>query len=216
MRNTRKSALAALTAAALLALAVGGATARNLSVSERNFELVWNNALGGLKSDFAILNSENTPPTCPVTLSGSFTERTIKKETAADQGQITTASVGACNSGSLTVQTESLPWAIRYRGFGGTLPRISSFTVGLIRAVFRTETSGLTCELGTEVNHPGVLIIESFSGGAPENITIEEGNTIPAGGEFLCSFVLSSAIKFRGLGLVRNLAGTAKITLSLI
>jgi len=216
--------LAALAATALPAIGVGGATARNLSVNERNFELIWNEALGAPKTKLEFIARSNMANIqCRVTLLGHFVERTIKKETLIDQGAFTHGELESCTGGTGTIKTETMPWGLRYRSFEGTLPRIRGIANGIIGARFRLEAGGLACETGTEVNHPGVGIIGNSAeatetgleaSGEPENITAARTNRIPLRGEFACEF--AGEAEFGGIGLLRNLPRTAKLRITLI
>ncbi|HXE44449.1 MAG TPA: hypothetical protein VN635_04545, partial [Conexibacter sp.] len=120
---------------------------------------------------------------------------------------------------------ETMPWESRYRSFTGTLPRIRSITIGLIRATFRIrEPGGLECEAATTAERPGIGIVGNSADaaenglettGEPENITADRSAGIGLRGEgFLCAFAGDG--RFEGIGLVRNLPRTAKITVTLI
>ncbi len=159
MRTHSKLILAALAATMLLSIGIGTASARGLSVNERNFEFIWNEALGTPKTKLELI-ARNTGANiqCRVTLLGSFVERTIKKEVNLNQNKINHAALEGCTGGGVTFHQETLPWNSRYRSFTGTLPRIRSITIGLIGISFIIEAGGLTCQTRTEVNHPGVGI----------------------------------------------------------
>jgi len=224
MRTHSKLILAALAATMLLAMGISTASARSLSVNERNFEVIWNEAFGAPKTKLAfIAPSASVNVRCRVTLLGSFVERTIKKETTITQNRINHAELESCAGGTATIRTETLPWNSRYRSFTGTLPRIRSITIGLIGATFLVTAGGLTCEAATEVNHPGVGIIGDSAEaretglettGEAENLAAERNNRIPLGGGFFCAFGGES--EFQGIALVRNLPRTAKIRVTLI
>ena len=216
MRNRSKLVLAVLAATALFALAVGNASARTFSTSERNFELIWNSALTG-KTKLEFRSGAGTI-SCNVTLLGRFNASSIAKEREIAQGRISHGELESCGGGGATIRTETMPWELRYVSFAGRLPsEITGITTNLIRASFRVEPtgSGLACEPVTEATHPGVGIIESFSAGAVENIRADETREIPLGGRnFFCQF--GGASFFAGRGLIRNLPRTAKITVTLI
>ena len=225
MRYRSKLTLAALTAAALLAVAVSGASARSLRVTERNFELIWNEALGAPKTKLRFTVPGRAPVECRVTLLGRFVETTIKKETTIRQNTVNHGELESCTGGTATIRTETMPWESRYRSFTGTLPRIRSITIGLIRATFRIrEPGGLECEAATTVERPGIGIVGNSADaaetglettGEPENITADRTAGIPLRGEgFLCAFAGEG--RFEGIGLVRNLPRTAKIRVTLI
>ena len=220
-----KLILAALSATMLLAVVVSGAAARNLRLSEGNFELIWDNALGGPKTKLKFISSRFATIQCKATLLGSLPS-TISKNTGTNQGTINHAELSECEGGAVTIRTETLPWHLRYRSFEGSLPRIRSVNIGLLRAGFRIrEPGGLECEFQTEVNHPGVFIVGNSAeapeiglerSGEPESITLEKRNTIPFNSfEFLCDFSTGS-VELGGIGLNRNLARTAELRFTLI
>ena len=210
MRTKRKFILLALAAAALLALAAGGASARSFSVSERNFELIWNNALTG-KTRLIFGDNLGHHVECNVTLLGRYSTNTIAKTPGVNQGTINHGETEGCVHGSLTIRTETMPWNLRYIGFTGRLPRIETIRTGLIGASLRwREESGLECTSTTEAEEPMVFIRE---GSSLENIRADETRTIALNGA-LCGF--ASPGRFTGRGLIRNLPRTANITITLI
>jgi hypothetical protein len=220
MRTYSKLILAALAASALLAVAASGANARNLSVNEKNFELIWNEA----KRKLAFTAGGRTVE-CNVVLLGSFVERTIKKETSITQNNINHGTLESCTGGTATIRTETMPWPGRYRTFTGRLPAIRSIIGGLIRATFRVrESGGLECEAASEVTHPIVGIVGNSAQapetglettGEPVNLAVEPGNGIPLRGEgFLCAFAGEG--RFEGVGLLLNLPRTRKLKITLI
>jgi len=211
MLNRSRLVLAALAAVALLAVAVDGASAGRLSVTERNFELIWNEALTG-KSKLEFNAASMQAIQCNVTYLGHFIERTITKTTGNNQGAITHGELSGCVGGLVTLRTETMPWNLRYRSFAGALPNITGLGLGIVNAQYRAESSGLTCEVATEVNAPAVVTLETFSAGAPENVRADENATIPLGGA--CAFI--SPGRIGGRGLIRNLPRTAKLTITLI
>ena len=223
MRTDAKLVLTALAASAILALAVGGASARSFSTNEKNFELIWNNALTGKTKFSFLMRGVGARIECNVTLLGGFTNNTIAKSTNTNQGTIRHGELESCTGGTLTIRTETLPWNLRYRSFAGTLPTIRSITTGLLNATFLvTPTSLPTCEFATEANEPGVGIIGNSRTaetglertGEPENITAEEGNRIRLFGNFGCT--IAGSAEFEGRGLIRNLPRTAKVRVTLI
>jgi len=66
--------------------------------------------------------------------------------------------------------------------------------------------------MATEAAEPAVFIIEEIAGGVLDDIRADETRTIRPNA--FCTF--PRPINFAGLGLVRNLPRTAKITLTLI
>jgi hypothetical protein len=140
MRTRSKLVLAALAATLLMGLAVGAASANRLSVSNKNFRVVWTE-LRFLEREGAAL------VTCPVTLEGSFHYNTIVKTEKALIGFISRASVAnaSCRGGHATILQESLPWHITYNGFRGVLPRITSVRLLLKGVAFNVEVFFVNC-----------------------------------------------------------------------
>jgi len=89
----------------ILALAVSGTSARNLSVTEQSLRVVWTPiefVAGGRSAR------------CNLTLEGSFHYRTIVKREGALSGFITRAILNTSSGGSATVLTNTLPWHLTY------------------------------------------------------------------------------------------------------
>jgi len=139
MRTIVKLVLAAMTAAALLASLAGSASARNFSVTNRNFRVTWTPLITAEPFGFFTVR-------CNMTMEGSFHENTIPKVLETLMGYITRAIAShPCTNGEGWVWNgtegaltgaSSLPWHIRYAGFTGTLPSISGIRINLIRPKF--------------------------------------------------------------------------------
>ena len=139
MRTTANLALAALTAAALLGSLVGPASARNFSVTNRN-----------LRASFIPMTFAEPfnfySARCNVTMEGTFHETTAAKVLETLIGYVTRVGVThPCTGGEgwawngtegALTGANSLPWHIRYQGFTGTLPNITTIRVNLIRPKF--------------------------------------------------------------------------------
>jgi hypothetical protein len=103
MRTSSKLLLAGLTAALLLSFAVSGAGARRLSVTNRDFRIVWRSlhlgSTGGVSVD------------CPLTLEGRFHSSTFAKVEGALIGQMTRSTVvpGTCTGGTMTINQKVFP-----------------------------------------------------------------------------------------------------------
>jgi len=212
-----KLALAALVAAAFLALAVGDASAGRLSVNERNFELIWDNALPGKTKYEIIIPTLGINIQCKLTLLGRFNSNTIVKSPGINEATINHSVLNECEGGSATLRSETLPWNIRYRSFAGTLPRITRLTLGVLGARYRLrEPNGFECEYSTEASHPGSTILESGleTTGEPENATLDRNSRIPLRGLFLCE--IPGEAEWGGIGLIRNLPRTGFLRFTLI
>ena len=156
MRTSVKLCFTALTAALLLASAVATTSARNLSVSNQQFRVTWQ------ELDFA---SSVATITCHVTLEGSFHYRTIVKRERTLIGYITQVAVlRPCINGEawaangrethprLGVLANTLPWHITYEGFRGSLPRIEEILLLLRGARFKIHSFFNTLGLYGDAN----------------------------------------------------------------
>jgi hypothetical protein len=207
MRNRSKLLVAGIAAALLLSFAVGTSSANRLSVSNRNFRIIWTPLA---------LNPGNVR--CNVTLEGSFHSATINKTVGALVGYVSRASVAApaeCTNGEATIAQESLPWHVRYRSFTGTLPRITGVSLSLINATFRVHVNslGATCEVRTEAGRPAVGIAEVNETGTITGLRADETTRIPLAG--LCG-IFGTEGSFAGTGAVTLLGATTRITVRLI
>jgi hypothetical protein len=187
MANYGKLLLFAVTVAAMLALAVGSASANRLSVRSRSFALIW--------STLSFSGGESIRVSCRVTLAGSFHSTTITKTARSLIGLVTTASVGTretCTGGSARALTATLPWHVTYNSFTGTLPRISGVKLNLIGASFEIVTEVGTCLARTETNRPATGTATVEAGGVVTGFRADETLTIPLTGSFFCSLVTGS------------------------
>lgn len=203
MRKSRVL-LAALAATALLGVMVSNASARNLSVNEQGFRVVWAE-LNLTEAIFRI------GVHCPVTLEGTFHYRTIVKAIGSLIGYVTRAIVNnaACRGGHATVLTETLPWHVTYEGFTGTLPAIASIITLLAEPAFRLEIpiAGINC-LARATNIRGTISGMTEAGGAFKAETLTPGREqIPCG---------SIRGVFEGVGVVTKLGSTERPLVTLI
>jgi hypothetical protein len=134
--------VAGLTAALVLGLAVGAASAARFSLSNQNFRIVWR-SLQFKGEGFVRIE-------CPVTLEGSLHSRTFVKASGALIGYITRALLAssACTGGlaeSASLGTETLPWHVKYESFTGTLPNITSLGLRVFDKVERVFEMRMSC-----------------------------------------------------------------------
>jgi hypothetical protein len=172
MRTSAKLILTALTAALVLASAVGSASARSLSASEQSIRVSWTSL--EFSSSLATIR-------CRVTLEGSFHARTIAKVARALIGAISRAIVGhACTGGEawadngteaepLGTAPQKLPFHVTYESFAGTLPNISSLGLLLSRISFVLQATSIgvsaRCRYGrVEDNISGTATREAGGG----------------------------------------------------
>jgi hypothetical protein len=172
---------AALMATLVLALAVGSASANRLSYSNQAFRIIWTR-LTFSESGGGI------PISCPVTLEGSFHERTLAKTRDALVAHITAAAVdnARCQEGHATILEESLPWHVLFASFSGTLPSITSVRHLLIGAAFQVEPGlGVVCLAETSTEHPAAGEATREAGGNITSLIPDSLLSIPTRGE-LC------------------------------
>ena len=129
MSKYSKGTLAILCASLLLAAAAGPGSARNIELSNQSFRITW--------APLRFIAGEGEE-ICHVTLEGSFHSRTIAKSLESLIGFITRAQVNRCDSPTTTGL--GLPWHIRYAGFTGTLPTVTSIRVKLIDVSVRRDS----------------------------------------------------------------------------
>jgi len=72
-------------------------------------------------------------------------------------GYITRAILGPCLSGTATILRETQPWHLRYHGFQGNLPNITSITVHVVEAAWRVrESGGINCLSRSSATRPAI------------------------------------------------------------
>jgi hypothetical protein len=205
--------LTGLAATAILAAAVGTASAGRFETSNQQIRVVWRSLE---------LSNSVTPNVvrCAVTLEGSFHSRTIVKVRELLVGYITRANVqnNQCTGGRATVLNETLPWHVTYQSFRGTLPRIETITLNLIRAGFIIEIPGVNnCKAITNVANPARGIINLVAAtGVVEGLRADETARIPltnGPGGLACGLGNGS---FSGTGAVTLLGTSNSITITLI
>jgi hypothetical protein len=206
--------LTGLAATAILAAAVGTATANRLALSNNAIRVVW--------TSLELSNSVNaTVVRCPVTLEGSFHSRTIEKIREKLVGYITRANVqnNQCTGGRATILQETLPWHLTYQSFRGTLPRIETILLNLIRAAFVIEIPGFNnCLAITTIENParGIVLFEASGNGRVTGLRADETATIPlrnGPGGFACGLATG---RFAGTGTVTLLGTNCSIFITLI
>ena len=198
MRTSVKLCFTALTAALLLASAIATTSARNLSISNQQFRVTWQELEFG---------SEIVTVTCHVTLEGSFHYRTIVKRERELIGHITRVDVRRpCINGEawaangreshprLGVLANTLPWHITYEGFIGTLPNITELRLLLRGARFKIHsffnTLGLYGDANDNItgraNRVGTVIttLEPVAGRNTARLVNCLGGICPARGTF--------------------------------
>jgi hypothetical protein len=226
MYSRTKMLLGALTAATMLASAIGNASANRLSIapSER-FRITWTPITLETAPE-----AEPLPIACNVTLEGSFHYRTIFKVLRSLIGYVTKAATQHPCSGwgeawyhngveeaGLGHITDTLPWRISYEGFDGILPQIAG-----VRVLF-SLTLTLRLVVGTLCQYSGNVEGVASLGGSGEALEFVPDRNVPlfktSGSSFICRSLLYPSVE-SGRGRVRSRItasdGSTLITVKLI
>jgi len=159
----RKKLLAIAAATVLLGTLAATAAAGRISTSELRLTATF--ATAEFAGPFGTTR-------CPVTVEGSFHERTTDKTAARLVGYITSDRLGACTAGSATVLTETLPWHITYSSFSGTLPNITAFNANIIGMSFIIREGASNCLARSTTTEPGRIALNRESGGVLSSATM--------------------------------------------
>jgi hypothetical protein len=157
----RKLVLAAVGASVMLgSLVASSASARVFSTDTQSIRALF--------SEVIFREPLGASTNCHLTLEGSLHSVTIDKTPGTLIGNITRAVLGPCNgTQTATVLSETLPWNVRYSGFQGRLPEITSLITHVIGAAFRARLSnGITCLARTELNEPAIGRFHFDNGGS--------------------------------------------------
>jgi hypothetical protein len=199
-----KLLLASVAATMLLGALVSSASARNFEVSNQRIRAIFSEV------NFHLLGGTTE---CHVTIEGSLHTRTMAKVIGSLIGYITRVDLGLCPVGTATVLTSTLPWHVRYSGFQGVLPRITSIITHVIDSSFRVrEPGGITCLIRSTTTEPeSVNYHRNPTTGQVE--TAEIGGTLRTG--FECFGASGSFRSDRGRLSLSN-SSTVLILVSLI
>jgi hypothetical protein len=197
--------VATAASAFVLAVAVGTASGSTFTIVERSIRSTWS----AMSFEAAGLTVR-----CPVTLEGSMAEGSFIKRALSRIGSVTRATIGTCSGGAVRVLSETLPWAIQYASFTGTLPNITSGTLRAVGAAMQIAPTGApACLARTSEEAPLRLIAERETSSAiVTGMRIDEEAQIPLSGEFLCSL---SRGRVAGRGSVTALGATTEVMLLL-
>jgi hypothetical protein len=170
MHMSIKLGLTGLIAAFLFTVAMGTASARNLSVNKEDIRATWSRILfeGGLGISVK----------CQFTMEGSFHRRTIPKVLGTIIGAITRAPIKTESCTNARVTTARTPWDLTYEGFRGTLPNITAIITLLRRFLFKLERLGgfeTECTYGIATDR--LFFSAAVSSGTITNLTPEAGSS---------------------------------------
>jgi hypothetical protein len=202
--------LAIATALVVVAATASHAFANRFEWSANNFRIVWTNFEWKFEGGGGIL--------CPVTMEGTFHSRTFVKTLELLIGHVTAAAsapMANCMGGRI-IPDVTTPWNIRYSGFTGTLPAITSVKVRIVSMRWRIFDGLNECILTTEAAKPfkGAFNINA----AGEALTFRPDETgrieLVAGTEIICFFV--TVFPAANNGNVTLLGVTTKLRLRLI
>jgi len=203
MRTRSKLALIGFGATMLMAFAIGTASARNLSISNQNIRMTFNN--------IELIGEEISTTSCHLTLEGSFHTRTLVKTPNTLVGLLTRVTTANCNH---PVRILTLPWHIRYAGFSGTLPNITLIIAKAVGVAIDIEPG-----VGFQCLTEATLEFRAVRDTATRVLT---GVTIPtqevalgSGGGFGCP-VSTGSLSSNGTGGVTVLGAATSLTVTLI
>jgi hypothetical protein len=168
MRN--RIILLSATIVVLISLTASTASANRFSIEEDDFAIVW--------TALTFTTDAGVSVTCPVALAGSFHSRAITKTVNSLIGHVTSAQVGRCADGAITVLTATLPWHVAYGGFTGRLPSISGVNLRLIGAAYQVSDGGVTCLARTDSAEPSTAIAEVEAAGEITGVTADASAAI--------------------------------------
>jgi len=132
-----KLLLATVGASVLLGGLASTTSARNFSLSNQTISTMWSSV------EFELPGGAVR---CELTIEGSFHSRTAAKVIGSLVGLITKAILGPCHvPGTVTILSATLPWHVRYSGFEGGLPNITSTIAHVIGASFRAANTSVNC-----------------------------------------------------------------------
>jgi hypothetical protein len=203
MGKRGKLVLAALTAALALGVLVGTTSANRIATSSNTFRM----AFASMKLiGFATV-------TCRVTIEGSYHSRTLSKVAEMLVGYTTKATVQECTGGTASIV--GLPWHIRYAGFNGTLPAITSGNHKIVNGSFQATAIGITCQFtGTTSSPMKGIVSRNTSTGVATALRVDETAPIPvSSGGFGCG--TSGRLEGTSGGITVG-GGTASITVTLV
>jgi hypothetical protein len=190
----------------IMVVAVGSASATQLSVNSTTFRFAWASLeLGNTAGLGNVLR-------CPLTLEGSFHSSTIAKVARSLIGLVTTARTGTCTGGTTTIHQESLPWHLTYESFAGTLPNITGVSLLFTGAFFEINNGAATCSARTETRNNAAAIARLDATGRVTNIVADRTHQIPLTGG-LCALVRGY---FEGEGTVTQLNSTTGVIITLV
>lgn len=197
----RKTLLAIAGGTVFLMALAGAASARNLSISNQNLRASWREArFNGVFGNIV----------CPLTIEGSFHNRTMAKVVGTLTGYVNRAITGPCSVGSATLLTETLPWHSRYSGFTGTLPNITTLTANVIGVSMRVREPSAICLARSSAAEP--VVIRANREGAGALTSAEIGGAIKVGVE--CLEAVGTFASDRGTVSVQG--STTRLTVTLI
>ena len=183
---------------ALFLLAAGSASARNLSLDDRDIAMRW------ARLSFISSFEELISVSCTINMIGSFHASTFAKSAGSLVGINALSQLPTnCAGGTATVPLASMPWHLTYDSFAGSLPSIAAVRLNLIgfTALLRREFFG--CELDSTTLEP-VPIDLGITGGVITSATIDPDAVINAGDlgeETLCD----------AAGITWTMSGTAAV-----
>lgn len=211
----RKTVLATFVVTIALGCVVAQASARNLSISNTDFRIVW--------TPMAFTSAAQGTVACDLTMEGTLHSRTIVKTNNLLIGYITRARINhtACAEGDVfmlngteslagVATIDTLPWHVRYVSFTGRLPDITGVRVNITNMSFLVRRL-IQCLFRSTAAEPAFGTFQ-VTAGVITGFKIDETIAIPRFNGLGCS----AGINLTGTGAVMLLGTSTPITLRLI
>jgi hypothetical protein len=196
-------------AAAMSMIAPGIASANDLSISDRDIYIIFDEASERLTLGGA-LETE-----CKLTLLGHLDGQTIPK-VANPIGDVDHADVAECEPYDVTILDLTLPWDMTYQSFRNNLPLIGSVRLVITGSALLGDFGPLAnCLAQTDSENPAAGEVIIGAGSSITGFDLDQDNLIPlddAGSSILCD---ANSGFLNGTGRVDNGAG-ADIEVTLI
>jgi len=156
--------------------------------------------------NFIVGPFESNTIRCVLSLEGSFHSRTFAKVRESLVGYVTRSGIHSpCTNGEFHVLAE-IPWHLRYEGFTGALPRITSIKTRLIEfSIWFNSALGPRCLYRSTPTNPAAFTL-FYEAGIPTSAALEVSLPETQGGMCL------GTIRIEG----RGGSATTEATLSLI
>lgn len=206
MRTRSRLPVALMATAVLMVVAVGAASANTLSLSNARDTASW--------TAFEVTAGTLGAAKCEVIPIITFHHGTFTKTAGTLIGVVEAVRIKNCTIGQIADIAATLPWHVRYSGFTGTLPNMTTVNVLIVGMGLEITTSGgARCRTTTTAETPARAILNREGRGVITSIRLDETAGIPMEGELLCAG--SGEARLSGAGSLKSESG-ASVLVTLI